>query len=307
MRSDHAHFRSLNAAILKMQSEDYQTLERHNQLSDAGQHRSERDTMEKKSNKIYGKDGRVEHESVRDARRAEKKAEKAAKPKVKKPAVAKSKLQSEDYQTPERARQTYNTGQEGSKQDTDEKRSKKVYGKDGKVVHASLANMRRSLNKKNKKVAESVESVESAEYTELLESVLLALCEELELDPNELLEDYQTPERAKQTDRLRMRARKTAQSAARKYEQAKSLAQYEKESPKTYGSKGRVVKPTKKMLKTRSASQKAQETKRVNAGKKYREWDNARKETERKNLQTPQGRAIRAASIAQGQRNDLGW
>ena len=218
-----------------------------------------------------------------------------------------AKMQSEDYQTPERARQTYNTGQEGSKQDTDEKRSKKVYGKDGKVVHASLANMRRSLNKKNKKVAESVESVESAEYTELLESVLLALCEELELDPNELLEDYQTPERAKQTDRLRMRARKTAQSAARKYEQAKAIEEYEKESPKTYGSKGRVVKPTKKMLKTRSASQKAQETKRVNAGKKYREWDNARKETERKNLQTPQGRAIRAASIAQGQRNDLGW
>ena len=183
MRSDHAHFRSLNAAILKMQSEDYQTLERHNQLSDAGQHRSERDTMEKKSNKIYGKDGRVEHESVRDARRAEKKAEKAAKSKVKKPAVA--KMQSEDYQTHERARQTYNTGLEGSKQDSNEKASKKIYGKDGKVVYASLANLRRSLNKKNKKVAESVES---AEYTELLESVLLALCEELELDPNALLE-----------------------------------------------------------------------------------------------------------------------
>ena len=145
------------------------------------------------------------------------------------------------------------------------------------------------------------------EYTELLESVLLALCEELELDPNELLEDYQTPERADQTDRLRMRTRKAAQAAARKYEQAKTLAQYEKESPKTYGSKGRVVKPTKKMLKTRGASQKAQETKRVNAGKKYQEWDNARKETARKNLQTPQGRAIHAASIAQGQRNDLGW
>ena len=214
------------------------------------------------------------------------------------------KMQSEDYQTPERARQTYATGQEGSKQDSKEKRSKKVYGKDGKVVHASLANMRRALNKKNKAVAESVES---AEYTELLESVLLALCEELELDPNKLLEDYQTPERAKQTDRLRMRARKTAQAAARKYEQAKAIEEYEKESPKTYGSKGRVVKPTKKMLKTRSASQKAQETKRVNAGKKYQEWDNARKETARKNLQTSQGRAIHAASIAQGQRNDLGW
>lgn len=73
------------------------------------------------------------------------------------------KMQSEDYQTHERARQTYNTGQEGSKQDSKEKASKKVYGKDGKVVHASLANLRRSLNKKNKAVAESVESAELME------------------------------------------------------------------------------------------------------------------------------------------------
>lgn len=114
------------------------------------------------------------------------------------------------------------------------------------------------------------ESVTTKGYTELLESVLLALCEELELDPNELLEDelledYQTPERADQTDRLRMRTRKAAQAAARKYDQAKVLAQHEKESPKTYGSKGRVVKPTKKMLKNRGASEKGQETKRVNA------------------------------------------
>jgi hypothetical protein len=165
----------------------------------------------------------------------------------------------------------------------------------------------RSLNETITHIDEPQVSVD--EYTELLESVLLALCEELELDPNELLEDFQTPERAKQTDQLRMRARKAAQAAARKYEQAKAIEEYEKESPKTYGSKGRVVKPTKKMLKTRSASQKAQETKRVNAGKKYQEWDNARKETARKNLQTPQGRAIRAASDAEYKRHgfDGGW
>jgi len=97
-----------------------------------------------------------------------------------------AKMQSEDYQTHERGAQMYNAGLEGSRQDTDEKASKKVYGKDGKVLYTSLANLRRSLNKKNKKVAESVEAVD--EYTELLESVLLALCEELELDPNALLE-----------------------------------------------------------------------------------------------------------------------
>ena len=145
------------------------------------------------------------------------------------------------------------------------------------------------------------------EYTEILEDLVEALCEELDVDPNQLLEDYQTPERAAQTDRLRMRTRKAAQSAARKYEQAKSLAQYEKESPKTYGSKGRVVKPTKKMLKTRGASEKTQETKRTNEINKYRILRGKEQETNRKNAKTPQGRAIRAASIAYGQRKDLDW
>jgi hypothetical protein len=36
---------------------------------------------------------------------------------------------------------------------------------------------------------------EIREYNELLETVLLALCEELDLDPQALLEDLQTPER----------------------------------------------------------------------------------------------------------------
>jgi len=118
-----------------------------------------------------------------------------------------AKMQSEDYQSPERARQTYATGLEGSKQDSKEKRSKKVYGKDGKVLYASLANLRRSLNKKNKKVAESVES---AEYTELLESVLLALCDELELDPEELVEAMRlTPKRSAVLDREEKKSDKT--------------------------------------------------------------------------------------------------
>ena len=69
------------------------------------------------------------------------------------------------------------------------------------------------------------------EYTELLESVLLALCEELELDPNKLLEDYQTPERAATT-------RRAAQ-------QAKTLDWYERTSPHTYGKGGRLVKKAK--------------------------------------------------------------
>ena len=163
----------------------------------------------------------------------------------------------------------------------------------------------RSLNETISHIDEP--QVLTDEYTELLESVLLALCEELELDPNELLEDYQTPERADQTDRLRMRTRKAAEAAARKYEQAKTLAQYEKESPKTYGSKGRVVKASKKMLKTRASSEKAKETKRSNEIKKYRSLRATALETSRKNAKTPQGRRIAAASKAEGQRNDLGW
>jgi len=163
----------------------------------------------------------------------------------------------------------------------------------------------RSLNETITHMNEPQVSVD--EYTELLESVLLALCDELELDPNELLEDYQTPERADQTDRLRMRTRKAAEAAAKKYEQAKTLAQYEKESPKTYGSKGRVVKASKKMLKTRASSEKAKETKRSNEIKKYRSLRATALETDRKNAKTPQGRRIAAASKAEGQRNDLGW
>jgi len=145
-----------------------------------------------------------------------------------------AKMQSEDYQTPERARQTYNTGVEGSKQDSNEKRSKKVYGKDGKVVHASLANMRRSLNKKSKKVAESVES---AEYTELLESVLLALCEELELDPVALLEDWETTERKNETKRVLAKLPK----ASKAYTAAKNKQSAERGSNKVHGKGGRVV------------------------------------------------------------------
>ena len=73
--------------------------------------------------------------------------------------------------------------------------------------------------------------VELDEYTELLESVLLALCEELELDPDVLLEDFQTPERAATTRRA--------------VQQAKTMQEYERTSPHTYGKGGRIVKKAK--------------------------------------------------------------
>ena len=51
----------------------------------------------------------------------------------------------------------------------------------------------------------------NAEYTKLLESVLLALCEELELDPNELVEAMRlTPARSAVLDRVKTAARPIA-------------------------------------------------------------------------------------------------
>ncbi len=206
----------------------------------------------------------------------------------------------EDYQTRERDRQMANTGQLGSALDSKEKASKKVYGKDGVVAHKSLADM---LKKANKKASVK----EEQEYIEMLESALESIAEELECDVEDLLEDYQTPGRAAETKRLRMQARKEVQVASRKYQAAQDTESNEKESPNTYATKGKVVKPSKKMLKTRASSEKAKETKRSNEINKYRSLRATALETSRKNAKTPQGRRMVARSIAQGQRNDLGW
>ena len=71
----------------------------------------------------------------------------------------------------------------------------------------------RSLNETISHIDEPQVPVD--EYTELLESVLLALCEELELDPNELLEDYQTPEREQETAGEMRRAQGNARRKAK--------------------------------------------------------------------------------------------
>ena len=126
--------------------------------------------------------------------------------------------------------------------------------------------------------------------------------EEIELD-----EMAQTPARAEETRRLRIKARKAAKAAADKLDAIRDTEWNEKKSPDLYGSKGKVVKPTKKMLKTRASTEKAKKTKQVNANKKVQDWDNARKETARKNMKTPLGRAIYRTSIEQGKRNDGGW
>ena len=80
------------------------------------------------------------------------------------------------------------------------------------------------------------------EYTELLESVLLALCEELELDPNELLEDWETTERKNETKRVLAKLPK----ASKAYTAAKNKQSAERGSNKVHGKGGRVVAPNSK-------------------------------------------------------------
>ena len=54
----------------------------------------------------------------------------------------------------------------------------------------------RSLNESIARIQNPIAALDEAmEYTAALEAVLLALCEELDLDPQALLEDLQTPER----------------------------------------------------------------------------------------------------------------
>jgi len=65
----------------------------------------------------------------------------------------------------------------------------------------------RSLNESIARIQNPQAALDEAmEYTALLETVLLALCEELDLDPNKLFEDIQTPERAEETQKARKEA-----------------------------------------------------------------------------------------------------
>jgi hypothetical protein len=69
----------------------------------------------------------------------------------------------------------------------------------------------RSLNSSISQVQNPQAALDEAlEYTALLEEVLLALCEELDIDPEALMEDIQTPERR-------------AEAAAQRKKQVKKL------------------------------------------------------------------------------------
>ena len=74
-------------------------------------------------------------------------------------AEAANLISNEDYQTRERDRQMANTGKLGSSLDSKEKASKKVYGKDGKVVAKNLnAFVKKANSPKNEDIEEAAKA-----------------------------------------------------------------------------------------------------------------------------------------------------
>lgn len=113
-----------------------------------------------------------------------------------------------------------------------------------------LAPLEKQLRKHNPKEFGSKSSLfrhEGAEYTAALEGALLALCEELGLDPQELLEDAMTGDRYRQI-RAQMVQSKTANARKKDPNKAARLrAAFKKEirSPHIYGRDGARVAATK--------------------------------------------------------------
>lgn len=80
---------------------------------------------------------------------------------------------------------------------------------------------------------------EAMEYTAILEEVILSLCEELELDPQALVEDVMTVAREKEHQKKMGRAAAKGDKAHQK-----SIARYHKEleSKKVFGKRGKILK-----------------------------------------------------------------
>jgi len=89
---------------------------------------------------------------------------------------------------------------------------------------------------------------EIREYTAALEAVLLSLCEELGLDPQALMEDIQTPERAAELKskimKLRTKFAKTggSQRVADAHRKAEVQRHKEEKSKTVYGKGGKPAK-----------------------------------------------------------------
>jgi len=97
---------------------------------------------------------------------------------------------------------------------------------------------------------------EALEYTAALETVILSLCEELNLDPQELVEDVMTQERERELSKKMKEANKKTDAKRKQnsagfnkaYKRSQALGKrYEKEgsSHKVFGKGGKVIKGIK--------------------------------------------------------------
>jgi|694.fasta_scaffold00157_74 hypothetical protein len=129
----------------------------------------------------------------------------------------------------------------------------------------------RSLNESIARVQNPQAALDEAmEYTALLEEVLLALCEELELDPNALLEDVQTYERSQETKKKSKKLWKNIEKATnsgndQQHRRAvQALDKHDKQVRKEVGSKTLYAKGGKTVRKGTAAH--AAETKKSDRG-----------------------------------------
>ena len=111
----------------------------------------------------------------------------------------------------------------------------------------------RSLNESITRIQNPLAALDEAmEYTAALEAVILQLCEELEIDPQALVEDVMTAERQKEHEKKLAPLYKTirkAKTGSPQAQKALSKARYgkggystEMKSKKLYGKGGKVLK-----------------------------------------------------------------
>jgi len=117
----------------------------------------------------------------------------------------------------------------------------------------------RSLNKNIAAVQNSQAAIaEAMEYTSALESVLLALCEELEIDLNSLLEDLQTTEREEEMTKIgnklrvnigRAKTRKQLDKADKAHIEHEKLDSKERSAKTLYGKGGKRIRNKEEIKK----------------------------------------------------------
>jgi len=102
----------------------------------------------------------------------------------------------------------------------------------------------RSLNESINFVQNPYQELDEAlEYADTLESIILSICEELEIDPDELVEDVMTDSRLKELVKKRNTTAKKNQSySTAADDRIRNRMEREAGSKKVYGRGGKVLK-----------------------------------------------------------------